>query len=142
MTSTSTHDQPMIRAGERILPTAENSELMRRVDDLPLPGHSLDWGEDGSPLPPSSVVYQYRPLADERHRLWSDIKTQELLAYVQAAPDRFELRTLFTVPVDELWRAPLITILSHLAALDKAKVARDAAVAQLHVALAALGELP
>lgn len=123
-------------------PASSPDALRRRLDDLPLPDHSLDWGEDGSPLPPSSVVYQYRPRADERHRLWSDIKTEELLAYVQAAPERFELRALFTVPVDELWRAPLVTILAHLATLDKAKVAREAAVVKLRAALATLGELP
>lgn len=114
----------------------------RRVDDLPLPGQPLYWGEDGTPLPASSVVYQYRPQADERHRLWSDIKTEELLAYVQAAPERFELRTLFAVPVEDLARAPMTTIITAQAELDKARRARDAAVIQLHAALTALGELP
>jgi len=123
-------------------PAPATDALQRRVDDLPLPGHSLDWGEDGSPLPASTVVYQYRPRADERHRLWADIKTEELLAYVQAAPERFELRTLFTVSVDDLARAPMSTIITAQAELDKARRARDAAVVQLHVALVALGELP
>lgn len=127
MTSTSPNDQPLIGAGERIVPAADNREMMRRLDDAPLPNHSLDWGEDGSPLPASSVVYQYRPY-DERHRLWSDIKTEELLAYVRSAPERFELRTLFTVSVDDLARAPLATILEARLHLDRIKAATEKAI--------------
>lgn len=113
----------------------------RRVDDLPPPAQPLQWSEDATPLPASSVVYQYRP-HDERHRLWSDIETEELLTYVRATPERFELRTLFEVPVADLARAPMSTVAAHVVALDKAKVARDAAAVQLRAALAALGELP
>jgi len=113
----------------------------RRVDDLPPPAQPLQWGEDVTPWPASSVVYQYRP-HDERHRLWSDIETEELLAYVHTTPERFELRTLFAVPVDDLARAPMSTVITAQADLDKARRARDAAVVQLHAALAALGELP
>lgn len=122
-------------------PAPAPDALRRRVDDLPPPAQPLQWGEDVTPLPASSVVYQYRP-HDERHRLWSDIETEELLAYVQTTPERFELRTLFTVPVDDLARAPMSTVITAQADLDKARRARDAAVVQLHAALAALGELP
>lgn len=114
----------------------------RRVDDLPLPVHSLDWGEDGTPLPASSVVYQYRPQADERHRLWSDIKTEELLAYVQAAPERFELRALYKDSIEDLVRAPSVVVLTALAALDRSRVEAEAAKAKLRAALAALGGMP
>ncbi|OIJ42024.1 hypothetical protein [Massilia timonae] len=109
-------------------PAPAPDALQRRVDDLPLPGQPLYWGEDGTPLPPSSVVYQYRPQADERHRLWSDITTQELLAYVKAAPERFELRTLFTVSVEDLARAPLATILEARLQLDRIKAATEKAI--------------
>jgi len=122
-------------------PAPAPDALQRRVEDMPPAAARLDWEDDGTPLPASSVVYLFRS-REAGFPLWDDIKTQERLELVKSAPDRFELRTLFTVPVDELWRAPLVTILSHLAALDKAKVARDAAVAQLQAALAALGELP
>lgn len=122
-------------------PAAAPDALQRRVEDMPPAAARLDWEDDGTPLPASSVVYLFRS-REAGFPLWDEIKTQERLELVQAAPERFELRTLFTVPVDELWRAPLVTILSHLAALDKAKVARDAAAVQLHAALAALGELP
>lgn len=125
-----------------ITTTPAPGALQRRVDDLPLPGHSLDWGEDGSPLPPSTVVYQYRPRADERHRLWADIKTEELLAYVQAAPERFELRPMFTMPIDEVVRAPSVVVLTALAALDRSRSEAEAAKAKLRAALAALGGMP
>lgn len=126
--------------------------LQRRVDDMPLPGKPLYWGEDGTPLPASSVVYQYRPQADERHRLWSDITTKELLTYVQAAPERFELRTLFTVSVDDLARSPLATILEARLSMDRIEARtkkaidewresqRAAVAARLRDALALLGE--
>lgn len=116
--------------------------LQRRVDDMPMPGHSLDWGEDGSPLPPSTAVYQYRPLADERHRLWADIKTEELLAYVQAAPERFELRVLFKESIEDLVRAPSVVVLTALAALDRSRSEAEAAKAKLRAALASLGGMP
>lgn len=125
-----------------IATTAAPGALQRRVDDLPLPGHSLDWGEDGSPLPPSTVVYQYRPRADERHRLWADIKTEELLAYVQAAPERFELRALYKESIEDLVRAPSVVVLTALAALDRARSEAEAAKSKLRAALAALGGMP
>lgn len=123
---------------ENITPAADT--LQRRVDDMPLPGHSLDWGEDGSPLPPSSIVHLYRPL-DERHRLWSEIKTQELLAYVQAAPDRFELRTLFTVPVDDLARSQLVPVMDARLRLDRMNAAARQAVAGIYEAIDLMNQM-
>lgn len=117
------------------------SELQRRVDDAPQPGQPLDWGDDGTQLPASSAVHQYRP-HDERHRLWSDIKTEELLAYVQGAPERFELRTLFAMPIDEVVRAPSVVVLTALAALDRSRSEAEAAKAKLRAALSALGGMP
>lgn len=116
-------------------------ELQRRVDDAPQPGQPLDWGDDGTQLPASSAVHQYRP-HDERHRLWSDIKTEELLAYVQGAPERFELRTLFAMPIDEVVRAPSVVVLTALAALDRSRSEAEAAKAKLRAALSALGGMP
>lgn len=116
-------------------------ELQRRVDDAPQPGQPLDWGDEGTQLPASSAVHQYRP-HDERHRLWSDIKTEELLAYVQGAPERFELRTLFAMPIDEVVRAPSVVVLTALAALDRSRSEAEAAKAKLRAALCALGGMP
>lgn len=115
-------------------------ELQRRVDDAPQPGQPLDWGDDGTQLPASSAVHQYRP-HDERHRLWSDIKTEELLAYVQGAPERFELRTLFAMPIDDIARSPNVVVLSALEVIDRCNREGEAAKAKLRAALSALGEL-
>ncbi len=103
------------------------AELQRRVDDLPLPGLPLDWGDDGTPLEPSSVVYFRRPL-DKRFPLWEQIKTKERLAQTQAAPERFELLTLFTVPVDELARGSLVPIMEARLRLDRIEAATARAV--------------
>lgn len=127
MTSTSPHDQRLIADVERIVPAAENRVLMRRVDDLPLPSHPLEWGDDGTPLPASSIVYQYRPL-NKRYRLWHDIETQERLDFVRANPEHYELRTLFTVSVDDLARAPLATILEARLHLDRITAATEKAI--------------
>ncbi|WP_314435838.1 hypothetical protein [Massilia timonae] len=103
------------------------AELQRRVDDLPLPAQPLEWGDDGTPLEPSSVVYFRRPV-DKRFPLWEQIKTQERLAETKAAPGRFELLTLFTVPVDDLARAPLVTILEARLSLDRIEAKTRAAI--------------
>lgn len=122
-------------------PAPATDALQRRVEDMPPAAARLDWEDDGTPLPASSVVYLFRS-REAGFPLWDEIKTQERLELVQAAPERFELRTLFAVPVDDLARAPMSTIITAQAELDKARRARDAAVLQLHAALTALGELP
>lgn len=99
----------------------------RRVDDLPLPGHPLEWGDDGTPLPASSVVYLYKAHAWTDNR-WMEIKTREQLALIQARKDVFELRTLFTVSVEDLARAPLATILEARLHLDRIKAATEKAI--------------
>ena len=116
-------------------------EQQRRVDGQASPRNPLDWGDDGTPLAPSSALRQYRP-RDDAFRLWSDIQTEELLACVQAEPARFELRTVFTMPVDELVRAPSVVVLTALAVFDQARRDREAAALKLRAALAALEEMP
>lgn len=107
--------------------TPVGAELQRRVDDLPLPVQPLEWGDDGTPLEPSSAVYFRRPL-DKRFPLWEQIKTQERLAETRAAPERFELLTLFTVPVDELARGSLVPIMEARLRLDRIEAATARAV--------------
>lgn len=106
---------------------APDPTLQRRVDDLPLPVQPLEWGDDGTPLKPSSVVYFRRPV-DKRFPLWEQIKTQERLAETKAAPERFELLTLFTVPVEDLARAPLATIMEARLHLDRIRAATEKAI--------------
>lgn len=101
--------------------------LQRRVDDLPPAARRLDWDEDGTPLPASSVVYLFRS-HDKDFPLWDLIKTQERLQVVQEAPDQFELLTLFTVPVDDLVHRPLQTILEARQHLDRIKAATEKAI--------------
>jgi hypothetical protein len=99
----------------------------RRIVDAPLPGRRLDWDEDGTPLPPSSVVYLFRS-HDKDFPLWDQIKTQERLQTVREAPEQFELLTLFTVSVDDLARAPLTTIVEARLHLDRIKAATEKAI--------------
>ena len=106
-------------------------ELQRRVDDHALPDYPLDWGSDGTPLPASSIVYLYRPHAGG-FALWAEIKTEERLAEVQASPDHFELRVLFTLPVEDLARGALVPIMEARLRLDRIKKATDQAIAGLH----------
>jgi len=127
MTSPSPHDQLLIAAAERMVPAADNSGLKRRIEDMPPAARRLDWDEDGTPLPPSSVVYLFRS-HDRDFPLWDQIKTQERLQAVKEAPDQFELLTLFTVPVDDLARSPLATILEARLHLDRIKAATEKAI--------------
>lgn len=99
----------------------------RRIGDMPLPGYSLEWGEDGTPLQAPETVYQYRP-NDPRYRMWSDIETRELLEYVKSEPARFELRTLFTEPVGDLARAPAAAIADALRRKDRIEAACEKAI--------------
>lgn len=123
------------------MPAPAPAAQHRRVDDMPQPDQPLWWGEDGTPLPESSAIHQYRP-HDDRHRLWADIKTHELLNYVQASPQRFELRTLYAMPVDDIALSPNVVVLSALEVIDRCNREGEAAKAKLRAALAALGELP
>ena len=109
------------------LPSPDADALQRRVDDMPPAARRLDWDEDGTPLPPSSVVYLFRS-HDKDFPLWDLIKTQERLQLVQEAPDQFELLTLFTVPVDDLARNSLSVILSARLHLDRIKAATEKAI--------------
>lgn len=106
-------------------------ELQRRVDDQALPDCPLDWGSDGTPLPDSSIVYLYRTRAGG-FAMWAEIKTQERLADVQASPDHFELRVLFTLPVEDLARGVLVPIMEARLRLDRIKKATDQAIAGMH----------
>jgi hypothetical protein len=122
---------PVIREGESIIPAADNRDMMRRLEDQSLPSAPLDWGNDGSPLPPSSIVYLYRPHAGG-FTLWTEIKTQERLAEVQASPDHFELRVLFTLSVENLARGTLVPVMEARLRLDRIKRATDQAIAGMH----------
>lgn len=108
-------------------PAPAPDALQRRVEDMPPAAARLDWEDDGTPLPASSVVYLFRS-REAGLPLWDEIKTQERLELVKSAPDRFELRTLFTVSVDDLVRAPLATILEARLHLDRIKVATEKAI--------------
>jgi hypothetical protein len=116
-------------------------ELQRRVDDHALPDRPLDWGSDGTPLPASSIVYLYRPHAGG-FPLWAEIKTQERLAEVQASPDHFELRVLFTLSVEDLARGALVPIMEARLRLDRIKKATDQAISGMHDVIRELAVKP
>ena len=134
-----------------ITSTPAPDALQRRVEDMPPAAARLDWEDDGTPLPASSVVYLFRS-REAGFPLWDEIKTRERLELVQAAPERFELRTLFTVSVDDLARSPLATILEARLSMDRIEARtkkaidewresqRAAVAARLRDALALLGE--
>ena len=113
----------------------------RRVDDMLLPDRPLDWDDEGTPLASTTVVYLYRPRAEQFKR-WDDIRTQEHLLDVQAAPDRYELRTLFTVPVDELSRSPLALVAAAATKLDIIRAGTGAAIANMRAVAREIAELP
>ena len=113
----------------------------RRVDDMLLPDRPLDWDDEGTPLASTTVVYLYRPRA-EQFKHWADIRTQEHLLDVQAAPDRYELRTLFTVPVDELSRSPLALVAAAATKLDIIRAGTGAAIANMRAVAREIAELP
>jgi len=113
----------------------------RRVDDMLLPDRPLDWDDEGTPLASTTVVYLYRPRAEQFKR-WADIRTQEHLLDVQAAPDRYELRTLFTVPVDELSRSPLALVAAAATKLDIIRAGTGAAIANMRAVAREIAELP
>lgn len=141
MTSTSTMEKlPVIAEGERITPAADNRNMMRRLTDRIPPSEPLDWGAEGTALEGTSVVYLYRPRA-ERFALWADIRTQEHLLDVQAAPDRYELRILFTVPVDDLARAPIAHVAMARTRLDTIQRAAGAAIANMRAVACEFKEL-
>ncbi|MBD8632775.1 hypothetical protein IFT74_15530 [Oxalobacteraceae sp. CFBP 8755] len=96
---------------------------------------------NGTPLPPSSIVYQFRAVAwcDGR---WMDIKTQERLDEVKSQPGIYILRTLFAACMDDLMRAPNLAVLTALAVVDQARRDREAAALKLRAALAVLEEMP
>lgn len=137
---TTTSSTPMISAGERIIPTADNAALMRRVDDFPLPSRPLDWDEEGTPIE-GSVVYLYHPRG-ERFVRWAEIRTQEQLLDIQAAPDRFEIRTLFSVPVEDLARSPISLVAAARIKLDIIERATGAAIANMRAVAQQLGAKP
>jgi hypothetical protein len=115
------------------------AELQRRVDDMPLPDRQLDW-DDGTPIE-GNVVHQYHPRGERLPR-WADIKTREHLLDVQAQPARFEVRTLFKVPVDDLARGPISRVAAAQERLDRIERLAGAAIANMRAAMAALGEKP
>ncbi|MEH6434338.1 hypothetical protein [Massilia sp. DD77] len=98
------------------------TEPQRRIDDQH-PAQPLEWSDAGTPLPESSIVY----LACARGAtgdLWMEVKTQETLEALRGSPAH-ELRTVFTVPVDELARAPIAAVVAARTELDR--LARQAA---------------
>jgi len=113
---------------------------LRRIDDLPLPARALDWDEDGTPIE-GSVVYQYHP-RNERFARWIDIRTREQLLDIQAQPERFEVRTLFTVPVDDVARNPITLIAAARVKLDIIERAAGAAIANMRTVAQQLGGQP
>ena len=113
---------------------------LRRIDDLPLPSRALDWDEEGTPLE-GSVVYQYHP-RNERFARWADIRTREQLLDIQAAPERFEMRTLFAVPVDALAYHPTTLIAAARIKLDLIEKATGAAIANMRAAMREFGGQP
>ena len=102
---------------------------------------TTDTTQARTPLPASSIVYQYRALSwcDGR---WLDIKTQDELDQVKARPDVYKLRALSVVSLDDLLRAPIATVGAALAVIDQARRDRDAIAGKLRAALAALGDMP
>lgn len=141
MTSTSTMEKlPVIAEGERITPAADNRNMMRRLSDRTPPSEPLDWGQDGTPFESTTVVYLYKARAWTDNR-WMEIKTQEHLLDVQAAPDRYELRILFTVPVDDLARAPIAHVAMARTRLDTIQRAAGAAIANMRAVACEFKEL-
>lgn len=128
---------PMMCSGERIIPAADNRELMRRLAEHAYPCVT----GPATPLAPSSALDQCRLLSDPL-RQWVDIETEEMLEYAKARPDVFEIRTLYAMPVDELARAPNFTVRAALDVVDQAHRDRDVINGQLRRALAALEEMP
>lgn len=96
-----------------------NHEPQRRIEDKRSNEH-VHWKDaDGDrQLGASSIVYMARSRRSEGDE-WTEIKTQENLAALQDNPEQFEVRTLFTVPVDLLSRAPISAVAAARAALDK-----------------------
>jgi len=105
------------------------------------PPIATDWVFGCTPLAPSTTLHQYRP-ADDADRRWIDIESEEVLACVKAMPERFTLRTVFTVSVDRLVQAPTATVCAALAVVDQARRDREAATFKLRAALAILEEMP
>jgi hypothetical protein len=128
---------PTIREGERIVPAADNRELMRRLAEHAYPGVT----GPATPLAPSSALDQCRLLTDPL-RQWVDVETEEMLDYAKARPDVFEIRTLYAMPVDELARAPNFTVRAALDVVDQARRDREAAALKLRAALAILEGMP
>lgn len=116
------------------VPALAPEQMRRRIDDLPLPARPLDWDDEGTPLDHPSVVYLYHPKG-ARPVLWMEIKTRENLLDVQAAPDRYELRTLFAASVEDLARSPLSMIASAQIKLDRIRTATGQAIAAARRAL-------
>lgn len=113
----------------------------RRFDDHALPDRPLDWDDEGTPLASTTVVYLYRPL-NEQFKRWADIRTQEHLLDVQAAPERYELRILFTVPVEDLARAPISHVAMARTRLDIIQRVAGAAIANMRAVACEFKELP
>jgi len=132
-----TQAAPTIREGERIVPAADNRELMRRLAEHAYPGVT----GPATPLAPSSALDQCRVLSDPL-RQWVDIETEEMLDYAKARPEVFEIRTLYEMPVDELVRSPNFTVRAALDVVDQARRDRKAAALKLRTALAILEEMP
>ena len=128
---------PMMCSGERIVPAADNRELMRRLAEHAYPGVT----GPATPLAPSSALDQCRLLTDPL-RQWVDVETEEMLDYAKARPDVFEIRTLYAMPVDELARAPNFTVRAALDVIDQARRDRKVAASKLRAALAVLEEMP
>lgn len=120
-------------------PPVAPEQMRRRVDDLPLPGQPLDWGDEGTPFESTNVVYLYRPRA-ERFPRWAEIRTQEHLLDVKKEPSRFEIWTLFRVSVDDLARAPVSTIALAQTRLDRIERAAGAAIANMRTAMREFGD--
>lgn len=107
-------------------PLAGTAPQRRAFEPTQQPRH-LEWEEGGTPLPPSSVVYLFRS-RDADLPLWDKIKTRERLDLVKSAPERFELWTLFTIPVDDVARAPTAAIADALHRLDRIEAAAAKAI--------------
>lgn len=118
----------------------ETGEQQRRMDDLTLYGQSLEWVDDGTPLPASSIVYLRRP-RDQRFPLWELIKTQERLAEAQTASGRFELLILFTVPVEDLARGQLVPVMEARLRLDRMKDATSKVMTGLYDAIDLMNQM-
>ncbi|WP_312517270.1 hypothetical protein [Massilia sp.] len=112
----------------------------RRFDDHALPDRPLEWDDEGTPLASTTFVYPYRP-RNEQFKRWADIRTEEHLLDVQAAPERYELRILFTVPVEYLARAPLAHVAMARTRLDTIQRAAGAAIANMRAVACELKEL-